>query len=462
MMSLDPRRDSIALAWMVVALALGACSSDDASSSSTASGTEATGPTNGAGPDSVGAGASGAGASGAGASSAAEGPASTAATSAASSGAGAGPIAGFPPPGFLGSCDPPPGGPLPSLALTTVAQGFVDALQAKWAPGDPSALYVVEQSGYVRRVAGGSTQTFLDVTQKTMFGYERGLLAIAFHPAYEQNGRFFIHYNAPAGDTVIEERRRSLSNPLLADSSFAVTVLTHPHPAENHNGGSIEFGADGYLYIALGDGAFAPESAQNLGSRFGKILRIDVDNPSGGNAYGIPPGNMSGGLPEIWDRGLRNPWRATFDLCTGDLFIADNGNDDWEEINVEPAGKGHNNYGWPILEGTHCFPPYTSCTPPAGAVPPVYEYGHFGSGASVIGGYVYRGLAAPALRGTYFFADIVWGRTWAMRPQGTQWMANEITSDLGTAGDFITSFGQDAQGEVYVVTYYDVRRVVLE
>jgi len=302
----------------------------------------------------------------------------------------------------------------------------------------------------------GETQNepFLDIEDRAQTsdndGDERGLLGLAFHPDYQQNGLFYVHYSARgSGDTTVSEFSVS-SDDNLADPNSERVVLSESQPAGNHNGGMIEFGPDGFLYIALGDGGGGGDqfgNGQNLGSILGAVNRIDVNDTSAGS-YGIPPGNMSGDRvrPEIYDYGLRNPWRFSFDPCTGDLYIGDVGQDEIEEVDVQPMGSGNRNFGWPIKEGTSCYEA-NSCDE-SGLTDPVLEYGH-GDGVSITGGYVYRGSAIPALRGYYLYADYSAERVWAFRHEAGS-AVDQQRLNLGGSGP-IASFGQDNEGEVYLV-----------
>ena len=359
----------------------------------------------------------------------------------------------------------------PSLQLTEIDSGYDRPLFVTSPPGDASRLFVLEQRGVIHIIENGSRleQPFLDIEAKVRSaGNEQGLLGFAFHPAYETNGRFFVHYSAAggagldAGDTVIAEYARSSANRNLADTTETV-LLTVGQPEANHNGGSIEFSPrDGFLYIGLGDGGGAGDdhggvgNGQNLGTLLGKILRIDIDSTSAGKPYGIPAGNLidGGALPEIWDYGLRNPWRISFDACTGDLYTGDVGQGEVEEIDVEPAGQGGKNYGWRLREGSQCYNPRASCDPANMTTLPVAEYGH-GADCSVTGGYVYRGSAIAALRGTYLYADFCSGKFWSFRyVDGQASGLREITDDINPDGvTQISSFGQDSQGELYVTAF---------
>ncbi len=340
---------------------------------------------------------------------------------------------------------------LPRLALTVVARGLDAPLFAAAPNGDTSRLFVVEQDGRIRIVRDGSVAPtpFLDISASISSGGERGLLGLAFHPRYADNGRFFLNYTDPAGNTVIAEYRRSAGNPDLADPQAVRVFFTVDQPFPNHNGGMVAFGPDGLLYIGLGDGGSGGDplnNGQRLDTKLGKILRIDVDR------YPTPPdGNLPGGDPDIWDYGLRNPFRFSFDRGTGDLYIGDVGQDAVEEIDVEPRGTGRRNYGWRITEGSRCFNPATGCNL-TGITLPAAEYTH-DDGCSVIGGYVYRGNAIPGLVGRYFYGDFCSNRIWSFVRGGGQVTPLELTDDLDPHREIgaITSFGEDANGELYVV-----------
>lgn len=364
-------------------------------------------------------------------------------------------------------CSPPDGDP-PSLQLTEIATGFERPILVKAAPGDDERLFVAEQTGRIWIVQDGqkSAEPFLDIQElvanpDAANGYhqEQGLLGLAFHPEYKDNGRFFVHYSEgpfsdpdPKGDTRIVEYRRS-DDPNKADPAPVATILAQSQPYSNHNGGSIEFSpADGFLYIGLGDGGGSGDplgSGQDVNSLLGKILRIDVDS---GDPYAAPPGNMAGGLPEIWSMGFRNPWRFSFDPCTGDMYVGDVGQDDWEEVSVEKAGEGGKNYGWSTMEGAHCYEPANGCET-GGLVMPVTEYDHV-TGKSITGGHVYRGEKMPGLRGMYFYADHLTPRVWMFRWDGGAAVTPaDVSSDVAPP-ELVSSFGQDNHGELYMVSLY--------
>lgn len=355
------------------------------------------------------------------------------------------------------------------LALEKVGDGFNRPLFVTSPPEDASLLFVVEQnSGQIKIIHNKTVleTPFLDIGHLiNASGLERGLLGLAFHPDYADNGRLFVNYTASgAADTVftiIEEYLVS-DNPLQADPGSGRVILTYQQPHAIHNGGMLAFGSDGYLYIASGDGGPGNDpqnNAQSLNTYLGKILRIDVDAEV---PYGIPEDNpfvdVEGALPEIWAYGLRNPWRFSFDRETGDMYIGDVGERSREEINFEPfASPGGVNYGWRIREGSSCRPGQRDCFI-ENAVDPIYEYGKILT-AAVTGGYVYRGAAIPWLRGYYIFGDFSNGTVWAFR-----YRDNEVTSfqqrpDLRPPVllPTISSFGEDADGELYIVSWLSGR-----
>ncbi|WP_104987484.1 PQQ-dependent sugar dehydrogenase [Sorangium cellulosum] len=364
-------------------------------------------------------------------------------------------------------CSPPSGGE-GALKLTPVVSGITRPLLLKSAPGDPTRRFIVSQPGqiFVLKDDAPEPAVFLDLRELIAFGGERGLLGLAFHPDYEANGRFFVHYSDKVtdGDTRVVEFRRG-ETPDVADPTPVATYLEHEQPQTNHNGGSIEFSPrDGFLYLGLGDGGNSNDygpghsaigNGQDLTTLLGKMVRIDVAT----HPYGIPEGNMTGeGVrPEIWDYGLRNPYRFSFDGCTGDLYIADVGQRLWEEIHIEPAGQGRKNYGWRLMEGKHCFVPAESCDPEGITTLPQVEYPHAGQvieDCSVTGGYVYRGSKIPWLRGAYFYGDYCSGRIWTLTFEGGATTAPvDRTADLETLGFAIAGFGQDSAGEVYVADF---------
>lgn len=330
-------------------------------------------------------------------------------------------------------------------------------------PGDGSGrLFVVEQGGRILIVdPDGSTHPtpFLDISVIVASGGERGLLGLAFHPDFSTNGKFYVNYTSAANDTRIEEYQVSAGDPDIADPGSGRIVMVYDQPAFNHNGGWIGFSPnDGYLYIAAGDGGNQgdPDNrAGNLSEYLGKMHRVDVDSgddfPGDDNQnYAVPADNpfvgISGAVQSIWAYGLRNPWRNSFDRETGDLWIADVGQWTYEEVNYQPASSpGGEHYGWRCREGLHATG--SACGATSGFTDPVHEYTHGANGCSIIGGYLYRGCAlGEAYRGHYLFSDTCSGRVWTLDP------SNGFTSTLEmSTGAFVSSFGEDAEGELYIV-----------
>jgi glucose/arabinose dehydrogenase len=349
---------------------------------------------------------------------------------------------------------------LPALRLEPVAAGLDSPVSITHA-GD-GRLFVTEQAGRVVIVRDGQAlpQPFLDIRSLVSSGGERGLLSVAFHPRYAQNGLFFVNYTDRSGDTVIARYRRSATDPDRADPASAVTLLTFDQPFANHNGGQLQFGPGGLLFIGTGDGGSGNDplcNAQNRRSPLGKMLRIDVDGTGSQSPFfAIPAGNLPAGPGEgpglVWAEGLRNPWRFSFDRGSGDLYIADVGQNAREEIDFLPAGSPAGaNFGWNTMEGTLCLGANgCSGNPPCNApqyTPPILEYANTGADCAVVGGYVYRGVAIPGLAGTYLLGDFCSGRLRAgVRDSGTFRL-----QDLGLALPGLTSFGENAQGEVFLV-----------
>jgi glucose/arabinose dehydrogenase len=320
-------------------------------------------------------------------------------------------------------------------------------------------LYLVQRAGLIRILdrKGKVTGTLLDLRGRVGMqeGSERGLHAVAFHPKFARNGRFYVHYNTPAGDTRIVEYRQKKRGQEVSAGSGKV-LLDFSRPEWNHNGGWIGFGPDGYLYIASGDGGGNSPgdpfgNGQDKNDLFGSILRIDVDK---GDPYGIPrenPFRSGGGRKELWNYGLRNPWRASFDTRTGDLWIGDVGQDRIEEIDVQPAGKGGLNFGWSVLEGSQCHQS-ANCAR-KGKTMPVHEYQHGARGCSVVGGYVYRGAQSPALYGAYLFTDYCSKSIYAFDAASARAGTNSKAKRLLKKGDSLfVSLGQDDDGELYIIS----------
>lgn len=344
--------------------------------------------------------------------------------------------------------------------LVPVASGFSRPLYVTHAGDGSGRLFVVEQGGAIRVIKDGVVlaQPFLDVSglisrEALEDGYtERGLLGLAFHPGYADNGWLYIDYTDVNGHTVVARYTVSADDPDRADATSAAPLLYVQQPYANHNGGHMAFGPDGYLYVSLGDGGSGGDpdgNGQNLATLLGSILRLDVNVADG---YAIPADNpfvdREGAHPEIWAWGLRNVWRFSFDRATGDLYLADVGQDQWEEINFQPVSSaGGENYGWNAFEGTHV---YSGQPAASDVVAPVLEYAHSNGRCSVTGGYVYRGERIPALQGIYLYGDWCTGTIWsAQRDAGGLWQAL-VSLESGRS---ISSFGEDEAGELYLVDY---------
>jgi len=324
-------------------------------------------------------------------------------------------------------------------------------------PPGASRLFIVEKAGRILVVENGSVQPrpFLDITDRVgSQNNEQGLLSIAFPPDFASGEVFYVNYTDRRGDTVIARYRLVAGESGQADPNSEQIILQIKQPAANHNGGQLQFGPDGYLYIGTGDGGQAGDpwgNAQNPGALLGKLLRIDVTRA---DTYEIPSDNplldQPGARPEIWATGVRNPWRFSFDRAAGDMYIADVGQNLYEEVNFQPAAsRGGENYGWDIMEGNHCFEPASGCNP-EGLTLPVVEYDHGPSGCSITGGYVYRGTDYPQMAGVYFYGDFCSGNIWGLRrtEAGAWETALLLETDLN-----ISTFGEDAQGELYVASY---------
>lgn len=334
---------------------------------------------------------------------------------------------------------------------------FSSALDLKSAGDGTNRIFVVEQDGIIRVFPNNqnvnSTKQFLDITDRVTSGGETGLLGLAFHPNYELNGYFYVNYTAASPlRTVISRFQVSSTNPDSADKNSEQILLEYNQPYSNHNGGCVAFGPDGYLYIAAGDGGSGGDpqnNAQNITNLLGKIIRIDVDNPQAPLSYGIPADNPfvdstnASIRKEIYAWGLRNTWRFSFDYTTGWLWAADVGQGNWEEVDIIQNGE---NYGWRCYEGNHTYNT-SGCT--GVYEPPIWEYSH-SLGFSITGGYVYRGQNVPELTGKYIVGDYVSARVWAIDYDGI----NPATStQITTASGSITSFGQDENNELYLVSF---------
>lgn len=378
-----------------------------------------------------------------------------------------------------------PGGKLPKpvkVALVKVADDLIDPINVTSANDGSGRLFICERPGRVLILKDGKVQKrpFLDITDTTVSSFlEQGLYDLEFHPDFKKNGKFYVHYSDMwfNGDSFIVEYQVDKENADKADPKTARVIMRIEQPYANHNGGELAFGPDGYLYIGSGDGGWEGDvlnAGQDVSTLLAKILRIDVNTSTPDRAYGIPKDNplitpetlmvlfgvteeafakiQPTARPEIWAYGIRNPWKMHFDSKTGDLFIADVGQNHWEEINFQPASsKGGENYGWKWMCGTHPFPLSAKNAPQVGVLP-IAEYTHAGEGICVVGLGVYRGKKYPSLDGTYFVADWGSGKVWGMQPnkagEGTAWVMEELlNSALMPSGS-----GVDEEGTIYMTT----------
>ena len=355
------------------------------------------------------------------------------------------------------------------LRMTEIARGFISPIGLTSPHDGSNRLFIMEQGGKIKIIADGKTlqRPFLDISGKldglNIAYSEKGLLGLAFHPDYKTNGHFYIYYSAPTTikemdhKSIVAEYSVSPNDPNLAVAGSERILLEIQEPESNHNGGQLAFGADGYLYIGVGDGGGAGDkhgekgNGQNLETLLGKILRIDVNNKQ---PYAIPADNpfskILNAAPEIWAYGLRNPWRFSFDRANGRLFCGDVGQNKYEEINIIDKGK---NYGWRIMEAAHCYDPATDCNQSRLTLP-IAEYEHR-EGVCVIGGYMYRGTEFPSLHGHYLFGD--WnGVLWYLKYNDTskEWYRGPIytSHDNNEIDGKINSFGEDENGAIYIVT----------
>ncbi|MBK6994431.1 MAG: PQQ-dependent sugar dehydrogenase [Lewinellaceae bacterium] len=345
----------------------------------------------------------------------------------------------------------------PKIQLTNFATGF--DLPVDIAHCDDSRLFVVERDGviWVLDSLGNRLDTFLNIDPRVNSGQnEQGLLGLAFHPNYAENGYFFVNYTKNnGGDTRVARFSVKSNNPNEADPNSELTILEQDQPNWNHNGGCVKFGPDGYLYIGLGDGGGAndPQNySQNKKNFLGKILRIDVNNSNASQPYVVPSDNPFVGnadyFPEIWSLGWRNPWRFSFDRLTGDMWIGDVGQNLWEEVDFEPANTPGLNYGWRCYEGTHNFNT-TGCQPYNSYAAPFFDYSHSGgNGCSVTGGFIYRGSKFPDLYGCYLFSDYCSGRWWYTRRNNDGTFSTAILANL--TGYEYSSYGENKDGELFV------------
>ena len=347
--------------------------------------------------------------------------------------------------------------PTASGTVEVVVKGLVAPLDVTNAGDGSGRVFVAEQAGRIRIVKGDRLveRPFIDISGRVSSGGERGLLGLAFHPKYPTDPRFFVDYTDRDGNTVVSQFRVSSADPDIADPASETVLLPLSQPFPNHNGGAIEFGPDGMLFIGTGDGGSSGDpqgNGQRLDTLLAKILRIDVDVPVGTTApYEIPSGNpfvaRSGARPEIWLTGLRNPWRMRFDRATGDLWIGDVGQNHGEEINVARAGVGGLDYGWNRMEGFHCFEPSEGCDK-TGLTLPVAEYDH-DHGCAVIGGVVVRDPRSPRLDGGYIFGDACTDSLWLMDPAGDGRHEPVVVATMGRS---LSSIGEGEDGTVYATS----------
>ena len=372
-----------------------------------------------------------------------------------------------------------------NLSSVLIGDGYKKPVFITSYPNNAKLLYIVEQAGLIKIINDGKklSRPFFDINKRVVNpnrpGDERGLLGFAFHPNHTNNGKFYINYMDNDGNTIVSEF--STNSELRANHKSERIILKLKQPYGNHNGGDIQFGPDGYLYISIGDGGKAGDplnAGQDLSSLFGKIIRIDIEQ----KPYGIPKSNPFFGQKdkreEIWAWGLRNVWRFSFDKQTGDKYLADVGQNKWEEVNFEPASsKGGLNYGWRIMEANHCYDPKENC-PTEGLIKPIIEYPNDANhpafafriieelsfsetdveGCSVTGGYVYRGQKIKSMQGQYIFGDYCSGNIWTLKVVNGKAInfknrTEEINIGGGEFTTYISSFGQDSDGEIYIIDY---------
>jgi glucose/arabinose dehydrogenase len=353
---------------------------------------------------------------------------------------------------FVSSCQSAQPSATTELELELVASGFDKPLGLTHAGDGSERLFVLEQGGTIRIIEGDAALDvpFLDISNRISCCGERGLLGLAFDPDYSNTRHFFINYTGAGGDTVVARFTTSSSNPNRADPDSELVLLTFSQPFSNHNGGHVAFGPDGYLYIGTGDGGSGGDpqnNAQNLGNLLGKVLRIDIRSGTAEVPFDNPFVGRAGSREEIWAYGLRNPWRFSFDRLTGDLLIADVGQNSIEEINFQSAAStGGENYGWRLKEGSRCFDPPSNCTQET-LVDPVLEYGH-DEGCSVTGGFRSRARPSSGLDGVYLFGDFCRGTIWGGFEDGDGSWSRRVLAETDLS---ITSFGEDESARIYVV-----------
>ncbi len=333
-----------------------------------------------------------------------------------------------------------------SITLEEFATGFTAPVEIVNA--NDARMFVVQQNGIIKILQANGTvnaTNFLNIGSKITYGGERGLLGLAFHPQYPTNGYFFVYYNDTAGNITVARYTRSSTNPDVADPSTEKIILNIPKPFDNHNGGSIHFAPDGYLWVVTGDGGSGGDpnnNAQNKNSLLGKLLRLDINSTG---AYNIPPGNPFIGIDgadEVWAYGLRNAWKFNFDTASGNVMIADVGQGQIEEINRMPLTQAGINYGWRCYEGNNAYNT-TGCAAQSTMTFPVAAYDHSGGKCSITGGYVYRGIQYPALQGRYFFADYCSTQIGSLNPD------DSITWSAASPGNNFSTFGVNNQNELF-------------
>jgi len=351
----------------------------------------------------------------------------------------------------------------PQPVFTPIATGLARPVNIAHAGDGTGRIFIIEQAGHIRIWKNGGllATDFISITGRVSCCGERGLLGVAFPPGYASKQYFYVNYTNLSGHTRISRFQVTDDNPDVADPNSEEILLTIDQPYSNHNGGHLAFGpVDGYLYIGMGDGGSAGDplnNGQNPGVMLGKMLRIDVEGTA--QPYGIPPTNpytqTTGYLDEIWALGMRNPWRYSFDRQAHDLWIADVGQNSWEEVDYQPAASpGGENWGWRLMEGNHCYNPPTGCNPNNDLDLPLWEYSH-SLGCSVTGGYVFRGPGYQRMQGVYFYADYCSGRLWGLRNSGG-WQNAELLDTSYT----VTTFGEDEPGNLYMAHYANTAGVV--
>lgn len=338
-----------------------------------------------------------------------------------------------------------------TIAIQQVSSGYTQPTGIV-STNDDDRLYIVEQAGTIRHTTPGQSgsEVFMDITDKVVANGEMGLLGLAFHPDYAENGYIFVNYIDKNENTVIARYHAADGK---VDPASEKVILQVEQPYSNHNGGDLAFGPDGYLYASLGDGGSASDpknNAQDLNTLLGKVLRLDINTDQ---PYTIPTNNpfvsRDDARPEIWAYGLRNPWRISFDSQTGDLYIADVGQGEREEVNFQPASsRGGENYGWRCFEGTNEYN-MEGCIDPKDFIKPIVEYGHDEGRCSITGGYAYRGTSQPTMEGKYFYGDFCGGQLYYAQRQGETWQQTlALETDLA-----ISAFGVDSSEELYVADY---------